>query len=185
MGWEFDFLYLLQNIHNPVLDRIMVAVTTLGDAGILWIILSLIMLGSKKYRKCGVTMIVSLIIMIVFGNVVLKNIFMRQRPCWIDQTVRLLIDNPHDYSFPSGHTYSSIAAAMCIFLNYKKESIISILMALMISFSRLYLFVHFPTDVIASLLLGVITAFIAHIVVNRNYDKFLNRLNRKELMNND
>lgn len=183
MNWEFDFLYFLQSLHNPVLDSIMVVVTTLGDAGLIWILLAVALIFTKKYRKCGVNMALALIIMLVVGNGVLKNIFMRERPCWIDESITLLVKNPHDYSFPSGHTYSSIAAATVIFLRNKKAGIAAFVLAVLIAFSRMYLFVHFPTDVLASLVLGVVTAVAAYVLTNKYYDgtaeKFSERKQKK------
>ena len=176
MNWEFDFLYLLQELHSPVLDKIMVAITTLGDAGLIWIALAVVLMFTKKYRKCGVTMAVALVIMLVVGNGVLKNIFMRERPCWIDTSIALLIENPHDYSFPSGHTYSSIAAARVILLRSKKAGIAAMVMAVLIAFSRMYLFVHFPTDILASLFLGLVTAVAAHFLTERYYDRIAGKL---------
>lgn len=176
MEWEFNILYSLQGLHSPVLDKIMVAITTLGDAGLIWIALAVVLMFTKKYRKCGVTMAVALVIMLVVGNGVLKNIFMRERPCWIDTSIALLIENPHDYSFPSGHTYSSIAAATVILLRSKKAGIAAMVMAVLIAFSRMYLFVHFPTDILASLFLGVVTAVAAHFLTERYYDKLAGKL---------
>ena len=176
MEWEFNILYSLQGLHSPVLDKIMVAITTLGDAGLIWIALAVVLMFTKKYRKCGVTMAVALIIMLVVGNGVLKNIFMRERPCWIDTSIALLIENPHDYSFPSGHTYSSIAAATVILLRSKKAGIAAMVMAVLIAFSRMYLFVHFPTDILASLFLGLVTAVAAHFLIERYYDKLAGKL---------
>ena len=180
MNWEFNFLYFLQTLHNPLLDKLMVEITHLGDAGVIWIIVSIFMLCTKKYRKCGLTMAISLIIMILLGNIALKNIFMRERPCWIDTSIALLIDNPHDYSFPSGHTYASIVAATAILLRHKWEGIIAMILAVLISFSRMYLFVHFPTDILTSVFLGIITAIIANILVNKYYDKLIQKFKRKE-----
>ena len=180
MNWEFDFLYLLQELHNPVPDKIMVAITTLGDAGLIWILLAVALLFTKKYRKYGATMALALIMMLVFGNGILKNIFMRERPCWIDTGVALLIENPHDYSFPSGHTFSSIAAATVILLRNKKAGIVAMVLAVLIAFSRMYLFVHFPTDILASLFLGVITAVIAHVLVNKYYDTIAKKLTERK-----
>ena len=104
---------------------------------------------------------------------------MRERPCWIDTSVALLIENPHDYSFPSGHTYSSIAAATAILLRNKKGGAVAMVLALLIAFSRMYLFVHFPTDILASLVLGVITAVIAHWLTERYYDGLVEKISRK------
>ena len=178
MSWEFDFLYLLQELHSPVLDKIMVAITTLGDVGLIWILLAVVLMFTKKYRKHGVTMALALLIMLVLGNGILKNIFMRERPCWIDTSIALLIENPHDYSFPSGHTFSSIAAATVLLLRNKKAGIAAMVLAVLIAFSRMYLFVHFPTDVLASLVLGVFVAVAAHFLVERYYDKIAGKFSR-------
>lgn len=178
MSWEFDILYAFQSIRNPVLDMIMVEITEMGDAGKFWILLSIGYLFGKKTRKCGVTMLLSLGIMILFGNVVLKNIFMRERPCWIDQSIALLIANPHDYSFPSGHTYSSVAAASVMYCYDKLSGFIALVVAALIAISRMYLFVHFPTDVLASCILGIVTALLSVDLVNKYYDSIKNKLTK-------
>lgn len=179
MNWEFEILYFLQELHRPLLDKIMILFTTLGDAGIIWILLAVALLFIKKYRKCGVTMAVALGIMLILGNVVLKNIFMRERPCWLDESIVLLIENPQDYSFPSGHTFSSIAAATVLFFRNKKWGIAALVFAVLIAFSRMYLFVHFPTDILASLFLGVLTAILAQLLMNKYYDVLASKLSER------
>ena len=114
MDWEFSFLYFLQELHNPVLDKIMVFITSLGNDGLLWIGLAVFLIFFKKYRKCAISISVSLILMELTGNVILKELIMRDRPCWIDPSVELLIKNPHDYSFPSGHTLHSFIGAVSL-----------------------------------------------------------------------
>ena len=153
---EFEILYAINNMHNPILDKIMVAITTLGDAGIFWIILGLALICIKKTRKCGVLMLLSMITGLILGNGILKNVIARTRPCWIDQSIPLLVQNPHDYSFPSGHTLASFEAAIMIFLHNKKWGIVALVVAALISFSRMYLFVHFPTDVLGGIILAAI-----------------------------
>ena len=101
MGWEFDWLYALQQIHHPVLDKIMVFLSTIGNAGIMWIVLAIICLIMKKTRRCGAQMAVAMLVTFVIGNLILKNAIGRDRPCWIDPTVVLLVRNPTDFSFPS------------------------------------------------------------------------------------
>ena len=161
---EFEILYAINNIHNPILDKIMVTFTTLGDAGIIWIILALVLICIKKTRKCGVLILLSLVTGLILGNGILKNLVARSRPCWIDQGIPLLIPNPHDYSFPSGHTLASFEAAIMIFLHNKKWGIVAIIIAAFISFSRMYLFVHFPTDILGGIILaGVISISIYHL----------------------
>lgn len=166
---ELDILHAIQSIHNGILDEIMVSLSTIGNRGAIWISIGLVFLCIKKYRKCGIVVLLSLFISVVFGNMILKNLIERPRPCWIDESVTLLIHNPKDFSFPSGHTYSSFAAAAAIFYHHKKIGIAALVLASLVGFSRLYLFVHFPTDVIGGMLLGIITA----IVISKATDKYL------------
>ena len=99
MGFEFQILDKLQTIHTPLLDRFMVAITKLGDAGIVWIILTVILLLIPKTRKSGVYMAVALIADLIICNVILKPIVARIRPYSINQTVQLLVTPLKDYSF--------------------------------------------------------------------------------------
>ncbi len=170
---EMYILHAIQNIHTSLLDSIMVFITTLGNAGIIWIAIAVIFLFLKKYRKCGIAMIGALILSVVFGNIILKNLVARPRPCWIDNTVPLLIKNPIDYSFPSGHAFASFAGAMSIYLYHKKEGIAALILAALIAFSRLYLFVHYPTDVLFGAIFGIVTAIISANIVNRYITKEL------------
>ena len=152
---DFKILYLINNIHTPLLDKIMVFITKLGDAGIIWLALAIFFLFIKKTRKCGILMLISLILGLILGNILLKNLIQRARPCWIDTNILLLIPKPIDYSFPSGHTLASFEAATMIFLHNKKWGIPAMILAVLISFSRMYLFVHFPTDILSGAVLGI------------------------------
>lgn len=159
---EFEILYALNNLHNPILDRIMIAMTNLGDAGLIWIGVAIILLFIKKTRKCGVLMLVSMVLGLIIGNGLLKNLIARERPCWLDRSIPLLIPEPHDYSFPSGHTLASFEAAVMIYLHNKKWGIISFVLAVLIAFSRMYLFVHFPTDVLGGAALGTLISIFVY-----------------------
>ena len=107
----------------------------------------------------------------IFGNVIMKNVFARSRPCWIDDSVKMLIKIPKDYSFPSGHTSVSFAGAFAIFLYYKKAGIAAFVLASLIAFSRLYLFVHYPTDVAAGVLIGLLCAAASFFIVKKIYER--------------
>lgn len=159
---DFEILYAINNMHNPVLDKIMVAITTLGNGGIIWIVIAVLLICIKKTRKCGILMLVSMFIGVIIGNVILKNLIARDRPCWIVSNIALLIENPTDYSFPSGHTLASFEAAVIIFLHNKKWGIISLIFAVLIAFSRMYLFVHFPTDIIGGAVLGTLISILVY-----------------------
>ena len=167
MNWEFSFLYFLQELHNPVLDKIMVFITSLGDNGYLWIGVAVLMLFFKKYRKCGIGIAVSLLLMEITGNMIIKELVMRERPCWIDPTVELLVKAPSSFSFPSGHTFAGFASAVTIFLYHKKEGIVALIMAALIAFSRMYIFVHFPTDILGGIVCGIVIAFVSFAIVKK------------------
>lgn len=158
MKWEFSFLYALQELHNPILDAIMVFITTLGDGGLFWIGIGILCLFFKKYRKMGMQVLLSMLITYIIGNLILKNLFARPRPCDIDAAVTMLISRPHGHSFPSGHSMNGMAAAVALFLNNRKIGIPALVLAVLIGFSRMYLFVHFPTDVLGGFVAAILVA---------------------------
>ena len=158
MAWEFSFLYALQEIHNPILDKIMLGITAFGEGGIFWIAIGVVCLMFKNQRKMGLQLLLSMLGTFILGNLIIKNLVARPRPCDIDAAVTLLLSRPHGHSFPSGHTINSMVAAVALFLNNKKIGIPAIILATLIGFSRMYLFVHFPTDVIAGIVIAVLVA---------------------------
>lgn len=161
--WEFDWLYALQQIHNPLLDRVMAFLSDIGNAGIFWIILSVLFMIPKQYRRTGFQMMLSIVITFIIGNLILKNLVMRARPCQIDTAVALLVHMPSDYSFPSGHSMNGFTASVALLCNNKKLGIPAVVLAALIAFSRLYNFVHFPTDVLAGMAIGTIVAVFVYI----------------------
>lgn len=155
---NFDFS-ILNWIHEHItcsfLDFIMPKITLLGNGGAIWIASAVIMLFFRKSRKTGIMLGSGLCSGVLIGNILLKNLVARGRPCWINKSIQLLISIPQDYSFPSGHTMSSFIAATIIMHFNKKLGAAAFVLAAMIAFSRLYLYVHFPTDVMAGALIGV------------------------------
>lgn len=179
MDWEFAFLYFLQELHNPLLDKVMVFFTSLGNAGLLWIGLAVVMLFFKKYRKCAISIGIALVFKELIGNVILKELIMRERPCWIDPTVELLVNSPSSFSFPSGHTFDAFAASVTVFLNHKKEGIAAMIVAALIAFSRMYVFVHFPTDILGGMVLGTGVAVLAYFIVHRWWPKIAKKESKR------
>lgn len=155
---ELELLHLIQNIHTPFFDGLMVLITTLGNAGMVWLVTAAALLFTKKTRRCGLLMLVSMFLCLIVGNVFLKNAVGRARPCWIDNTVPLLIAAPSDYSFPSGHAMHSFTAAFMLWFHNRKVGSAALFLAGLIAFSRLYLFVHYPTDVLAGFCIGTLVA---------------------------
>lgn len=159
---EFEILYRIQEMHAAFLNPIMIGVSALGNNGLIWILGAVVLLFFKKTRRCGILMLVSMAVCFVAGNMCIKNLVQRPRPCQIDQTVQLLIPIPSEYSFPSGHTLHGFTAATIIFLHHRRAGIAALLLAAVIAFSRMYLFVHFPTDILGGLILGVLAAVIVY-----------------------
>lgn len=173
---DFQILDFIQtHIKNPVLDAFMPFITSLGNAGALWIIFAVLCLILKKYRKDGIALSVALILGFFLCNLILKNIFSRPRPFIINTFTELLISPPIGYSFPSGHSCASFAAATVLLkTTIKKIGIPAVIIAILIAFSRMYLYVHFTTDVIAGAVLGVFCGIVAIKIVEKI--KLLNKL---------
>ena len=157
--YDFEILFFIQNhIRNSFLDKVVPFYTKLGDAGIIWIVIGLVMLIPKKTRKCGAMVLAALLVMLVVNNIILKNLVARPRPCVSYPEMVTLVKMPSSYSFPSGHTVSSMAAAFTIFTQHKKLGIVTLVLATLMGLSRLYVFVHFPTDVYCGIIVGAAIA---------------------------
>lgn len=145
-------------IHNSLLDKIMPIVTALGNGGTVWIVLSLILVMSRKYRHVGLLTLCALLLATLLGDGLLKHWLQRARPFEGLPEIQLLIPRPSTYSFPSGHTASSFAAAIVIGRVFKKYRAYLLGLAALIAFSRMYLYVHYPTDILGGILLGFVCA---------------------------
>ena len=173
MGFELNILDWFQTLHTPVLDKFMTSVTKLGNAGIFWIILTVLFLLIPKMRKTGVVMAAALIIDLLLCNVLLKNLVARTRPYDVNTGIQLLVAKLRDYSFPSGHTAASFASATALyFAGEKKLWKPALVLACLIAVSRLYLYVHYPTDVLGGVVIGIIAGYLGYRLVKVLEDKF-------------
>lgn len=144
----------LQRMRTPFADTVMVLVTRLGDNGAVWIVIAIVLLCVNRYRRSGVAVALTLVADEIGNNLILKNIFRRPRPCDL-ALADMLIARPGGWSMPSGHTAVAFAAAFALFAANRTWGICAFMLALCIGFSRLYLYVHFPTDVIAGAVCGL------------------------------
>ena len=153
---EMNILYGLQGLHGPFLDQVMVKVFNdfVGAKGELWIILGILLLLFPRAKKTGLCVLSAYIIAYYVGDGLLKNLIARPRPCAVDETVALLISRPTSFSCPSVHSMLAFASASPIFRFHKKAGAAALVFALLIAFSRMYFFVHFPTDVLFGAVLG-------------------------------
>ncbi len=178
---DWAILYGIQeHIRCAFLDAVMPVITLLGDAGIVWIIAALAMMFTKKLRRTGVVVAIGLVLGVLIGNLMLKNLMARERPCWLDESVLMLVKVPKDFSFPSGHTLASVISATVLMLADRRFAFAAIPLAVLIAFSRLYLFVHFPSDVFCGALLGLAIGVFAWFVGGRLYDAAAKRIRERK-----
>lgn len=150
-------LWIQENLRVGFLNPIMQGITHLGDGGIFWIILSVLLLLFKKTRKVGLCCALALIFDLLVVNIAIKPLVARIRPYVVLNEINILTHQPGDHSFPSGHSAGSFACAWAFFRAYKKKWRIPVLvLASLVSLSRLYVGVHYPTDVLGGVVIGII-----------------------------
>lgn len=137
-------------------------------AGIIWIALTLVLLVIPKTRRSGLIMALALIADLILCNGILKNLVARTRPYDVNTVVNLLIEKPVDYSFPSGHTAASFAAVTALYLaGEKKLWKPALVLSILIAFTRMYLYVHYPTDILGGIAVGIISGYIGFFIAGR------------------
>ena len=157
---EFSFLYAIPR--GSVLDAFFLGVTKIaGSYGQLWVVIALLLLIFKKTRRAGIALLIAYVGVFLLGQYGLKNLISRPRPCQIDTAFPLLVSRPSSSSFPSTHSAWAFGGATAIFLQHRKAGIAAYVAAILIGFSRLYLFLHFPTDVLFGAAMGVALGFAA------------------------
>ena len=169
-SFEFEIMTAIHSlVQSDFMDFFMTAISTIGNGGAIWIMVAIIMLATKKYRRLGIKLVIGLILGLVFGNIILKNLIARPRPCWIFENIDMLIAVPQDFSFPSGHTLASFTSAFILVAENRKMGIPALIVAILMAFSRMYLFVHFPTDILGGIILsGTIFVIMNTILKKKN-----------------
>jgi Membrane-associated phospholipid phosphatase len=173
--------FIQGHMHTPFLDSLMPWVSFLGNGAMVWIAVAVLLLLIKQYRSSGFLILIVLLLCFLIGDVLLKQVIARPRPFIDHPAITLLIPPPTDYSFPSGHTDSSFAAATILLFRKKSWGIAATLLASLIAFSRLYLYVHYPSDVLAGLILGITVAFITNRLFRSNQNRHSNANGSNEM----
>lgn len=171
---EADLLFWIQsNLRTDGLNWIMPYISMINNAGILAIATVVVLLVWKTYRTVGITAFTSLLSEFLLVNVLIKQIVARPRPYVVNEALVVLGTVPIDYSFPSGHTASAFAVAVVMLLCMpRRYGISAVAIAVVIALSRLYNVAHYPTDVLAGMLIGSVAGFLAvKLVYSRFKDK--------------
>ncbi len=164
--------WIQANLQSGFMDVFMPIITLFGEAGIFWIAWAVLLLFFPKTRKIGIGMGIALALGLLICNATLKPLVQRPRPYDFVEAnsgviINLLIEKQDDFSFPSGHTMASFEAATVLLLNDKRMGIPAMILAVLVSFSRLYLYIHYPTDVIFSVFAGILFAFIGNAIAQK------------------
>jgi len=164
-------IWIKESLQNDLLSPFWIFLTTIGDMGIIWILIALALLIHPKTRRLGLLCTGALFFSGLLCNLGLKPLVMRPRPFnYFD--AQLLIKAPHDYSFPSGHTSASFAVAYILFKEKFRIRTIpvyiwTLILAILISLSRLYLSVHFPSDILVGIFTGCLSGYLSLMILNR------------------
>lgn len=156
---DFTILnWIQEHVRCAVLDIVFPVITALGNKGWSFILVAIILVCIPKYRKWGAAMGTSLGLGFLFGNMLIKNIVARTRPYDFVENIEILVERLSDYSFPSGHTLAAFEffTVVCLMPVKKVYKVLAGILAFTIAFSRLYLYVHFPSDVLTGMMLGTL-----------------------------
>ena len=164
--------WIQANLQSGFMDTIMPIITLFGDAGIFWMACATLLLFTRKHRRTGLGVWFALALGLLICNIILKPAVGRMRPYDFQMehfqvAIDLLIDKESSLSFPSGHTIASFEAATVLLLNSPAMGIPAMILAVLIAFSRMYLYVHYPTDVIFSVFAGILFAFIGNMIAKK------------------
>ena len=156
-----------------MLDSFFLGLTKIaGSYGQLWVIVAALLLIFKKTRKAGVSVLIAYLAVFLIGQLALKNLFSRPRPCQMDEAFALLVARPSSSSFPSTHSAWAFGAATAIFMQHRKMGVAAYVVAALIGFSRLYMFLHFPTDVLFGMVLGIALGVLASRITKALWKRF-------------
>jgi len=159
---SLDFLYFIQNhLRSPFLDKLFVFITYLGGPVNIFIIIGIIYFFLKNRREEGTAILLSLVLSAIIAVLILKKIINEPRPCDVDTSVILLVKRPYGQSLPSGHAAVTAAGATIFFIYKNKFRWLALLFTIVMCYTRMYLFVHYPLDVVTGLIVGVLSAFLA------------------------
>ena len=180
-AFDFSILdFIQQNMRCELLDSVFPVITSGVFVALFWVTAAVCMLFTKKYRRCGIAALVCLLLGLFFGNLILKHLVARARPCWLKPIADMLVAVPKDFSFPSGHTLSSFIVAIVFLCHSRAIGIPALVVASLFAFTRLYVYVHFPTDLLGAIILAVPLAIFGNMLTQRVVSWIVEKRRSKE-----
>ncbi|MCL1914065.1 MAG: phosphatase PAP2 family protein [Eubacteriaceae bacterium] len=176
IGIDSNSILFFNKANAPVLDKFMIALTSIGEHGMVWIVIALLLIFRKDTRKYGFSLVLSLVAVQLVGNSLLKPLVKRLRPYLAMGLATPLESPPVDFSFPSGHSSSAFAGAFLFSRAYRKLSIPIYIFGSLLAFTRIYLLLHYPSDILAGALLGTVVGYCSDMLV----DSFLEYKRKKK-----
>jgi undecaprenyl-diphosphatase len=178
-------LWIQENLRNDFLTPIVTFITHLGDHGYLWIALLLVLLVIPKTRRAGLIGAATLLLTFLLNNQVLKVLVGRTRPYEVIEGLTILIKKPGEFSFPSGHTANSMCVGVCLWMISRKCQALGdkklyfpkaagwffLILSILIGLSRLYVGVHYPTDVLGGAVLAIFDAVLVFGIYKKILEK--------------
>lgn len=161
MKFDKKVIYAVQKIRNPKLDAFFRVFTHIAEYGIMWIVVACVLFLFRTTRSLGLEMGIALAFCMLLGELLMKPVIRRKRPFLDDPSVKVVIHKPKDYSHPSGHSTSCFSCATVLLFYDWRLGAAAFAFSLIIGFSRIYLFVHYPTDVIFGALWGIVFGVLA------------------------
>ena len=159
---ESVIIFVQEHIRNGILTPVMVFFSIIGDSGAVWLILSAAMIITKKYRRAGILLLASVAVSWVMNDLILKPLIGRARPFEVIEGLEVLISLPRSYSFPSGHACSSFAAAYALTRGVPKYGKWFYVPAALIAASRVYLGVHYLSDIMVGIAVGTVGSIVIY-----------------------
>lgn len=172
---DFAILDAIQDtLRCGAADAAMAAVSRIGG-GVIWIMIGIALLLFKKYRLCGIAVLSAMAAALLLTEFAVKLLVLRERPYLLNPEIVLAVSEPSGTSFPSAHTSTSFASAIPLFREKRLWGIFGCCFAALVGFSRLYLYVHFPSDVLAGAVLGIGVGLLSSFLAEKGGRKFVQK----------
>ena len=174
---EQALVWIAEHVRNAVLDPFMKLYTQLGNTGMLFIVLGLAMLLWRPARRAGFSALCAMLIGLIVVNFTIKPLVARERPWLVIEHFVNLVPEHDPNSFPSGHTNAAFAFAIAVCLSAPRRwmKITAVCLAAVMGLSRLYVGVHFPSDVLAGAAIGSLCGLAGAWVVKRAEERLRRR----------